>query len=175
MADISAKIRIKMGIMEVEYEGESSFLEDGLSQLLSELVELSQNMPTQVSIEDVDSEIVINSENNVPKSSHSRTIGVDFTTSMVASHSDAADAVDLALCAMAYLELKNGTKPNDRKAILSEMKTVSSIYNATMNKNHAANLKRLAKNRRINDMGSNKFSLGKEELARFEGIIAQFE
>ena len=179
MTESTSKIRIKIGTMEIDYEGDPSFLDGGIEKLLETMGELAQKAPSAVEAPIPSHAQALSTP--TPAEAGSVVAGIpaparaDFTTSMIASHSGASGAVDLALCAMAYLELKLGTKPNDRSAILAEMKTVPSVYNAQMSKNNADNLKRLAKNKRINDMGSNKYSLAKDEITRFEGIIAQFD
>jgi hypothetical protein len=45
--DSGAKIRIKVGSMEVEYEGEPSFLKDGLESLLAKMADLSTQVPAE--------------------------------------------------------------------------------------------------------------------------------
>lgn len=165
--------------MEIDYEGDPSFLDGGIEKLLETMGELAQKNPSTLEASNPTPGLPLSvstpAEPGRAEGNSSTPAEAEFTTSMLAAHSDASDAVELALCAMAFLEFKRGTKPNDRTAIHAEMKTVASVYNSTMAKNNANNLKRLAKNRRINDMGSNKYSLGKDEIARFEGIIAQFD
>lgn len=179
MTNSVSKIYIKIGMMEVDYEGDPDFLNDGIEKLLEKMGQLAkENMFYQDSaftkIDVVEKDFTSSDSGQKTKQLVSSN-KIEFTTSMLASHSGATTAVELALCAMAFLELNKGTKPNERSAILSEMKTVSSVYNTQMSKNNAINLKRLAKNKRINDLGSYKYALTKEEIIRFEEIIAKFD
>lgn len=162
----------------MEYEGDPNFLDTGLNKLLESMVEVAERILPFDDVQETD--VVVNEAASSTPSSSVRQDAADvsakaFTTSMIASHYGAKTATELALCAMAFLELKNQTVPNDRSAILSEMKNVHSTYNATMAKNNSTNLKRLAKNRTINDRGSGKYSLSKDERQKFENLIAQFD
>ena len=94
---------------------------------------------------------------------------------MLASHADAETSADLILCAMAFLELNAKQNPNSSKEILAEMKNVSTVYNSMMSTNNTKNLRSLAKSKKINEVSSGKFSLGKEERQKFEAIIAEFD
>ncbi|CAN0318389.1 unnamed protein product, partial [Ectocarpus fasciculatus] len=46
MSDQIAKIRVKVGSVEVEYEGNPIFLDEGLTQLLDHMAHMSKSMPT---------------------------------------------------------------------------------------------------------------------------------
>lgn len=179
MSDNTARIQVKIGSLEIDYEGNSSFLDEGLEQLLETMATMVELFPKSEVVSNLRTSSLHATVDNVIGEDAQTTSNMvlnnaDFTTGMLASHSNAQSAPDLALCAMAYLELKLGQKPNSSKSILTEMKTATAIFKSQMSKNNSANLKSLAKSTRINETGVGKFSLAQKELDRFEGIIAEF-
>lgn len=161
--DSGAKIRIKVGSMEVEYEGDPSFLKDGLESLLAKMAELSTKVPSEPeALPDVAS-------NTAPPST---TIGYDFSTSTIAAQLDAKSATELAVCALAKLQLVDKKESAKRTDILSEMKSAKAYYNNNMGSNLTKSLKTLTTNKHINHGASDTYSLSASEKQSIEGKIA---
>lgn len=180
MTQQTAKIRIKIGTMEVDYEGDSSFLDGGIEKLLETMAGMAHNnfVENQVAAPPAPA-LQVDASNNEANNwnlEQPPLVGSpSFSTSMLASHADAETSADLILCAMAFLELNAKQNPNSSKEIFAEMKNVSTVYNSMMSTNNTKNLRSLAKSKKINEVSSGKFSLGKEERQKFEAIIAEFD
>lgn len=161
--DSGAKIRIKVGAMEVEYEGDPSFLKDGLESLLSKMAELSTQVPPEPE--------TAGEASNGPISC-APSNGLDFSTSTIAAHFEAKSVTELAVCALAKLELVDGKSGVKRAEILEEMKSANAYYNKNMSTNLGKSLTRLTKNKRVNLGANDSYSLSATEKTKLEGSIA---
>jgi hypothetical protein len=169
MTASTSKIRLKIGTMELEYEGDPSFLNGGIERLLETMGALSSNFPDQTSelaLAEPSGDLQL-SENTV----QNKSINAEFTTSTLAAHADAKTGPELILCAMAYLQLSKGERACTSPMILAEMKTASAYYKTTMSGNNASSLKALVKSKKINEVSNGKYSLASSERKRFEEIV----
>jgi len=161
--DSGAKIRIKVGAMEVEYEGDPSFLKDGLENLLSKMADLSTQVPPEP-------ETTGDAQNGPTLSAPSN--GFDFSTSMIAAQVDAKSTTELAVCALAKLQLVDKKTSVERAEILAEMKKATAYYNKNMGSNLSASLKTLTTNKRVNHGASGAYALSASERKSIEARIA---
>lgn len=161
--DSGAKIRIKVGLMEVEYEGDASFLKDGLEDLLSRMADISTKVPAEP-------EQIVAAPNGGDPSAKSN--GYDFSTSTIAAHLEAKTATELAICALAKLELVDGKTGAKRAEIHEEMKSATAYYNKNMSTNLSKSLATLTKNKRINHGANGCYSLSADERKSIEAKIA---
>lgn len=162
--DNGAKIRIKVGSMEVEYEGEPSFLKDGLENLLAKIAELSTQVPPEQKPEIA-----------TPNGSDVSTVasnGADFSTSTIAAQVDAKSGTELAVCALAKLQLVDKKTSVERAELLAEMKTATAYYNKNMGSNLSASLKTLTTNKRVHQGAGGAYSLSSDERKSIEAKIA---
>lgn len=160
----SAKIRIKVGSMELEYEGDPSFLTGGLDTLLTTMGDLAGRLPEESAPASV---IVKNATPPAPVGSF------NFSTNTIAAHLDAKTGPELVICAMAQLELVQGKASSGRAEILAEMKSATTYYNANMNSNMSKNLSSLTKAKRINQIGADTYALGAAEKKKVEAKVAE--
>jgi hypothetical protein len=149
--------------MEVEYEGDPSFLKGGLESLLAKMADLSTQVPAEPA--------------SVPKSSNgqassSPSNGFNFSTSTIAAHLGANSGTELAVCALAKLELVDKKSGGKRAEILEEMKSASAYYNKNMSSNLSKSLKTLTTNKRINHGTADTYSLSATEKTNLETKIA---
>ena len=167
-----AKIRIKIGTMELDYEGDPEFLNGGIETLLETMGNLAGTVPSAtVQVPDQNNHLAADSESTSTTPNGAPLTG--FTTSTLAAHTSAKTGPELALCAMAFLQLSKGQSNNSRADILGEMKNADGYYNSNMAGNNAANLKNLAKSKKINETLKGKYSLSIAEMKRFEAVIAE--
>lgn len=173
MTEAASKIRIKIGTMELEYEGDSAFLEGGIETLLETMGELARKVPPQEIEREpaVITSIAPKPETELPPTSSN----VSFTTSTLAAYTDAKTGPDLALCAMATLQLSKGETACTSAMILAEMKTATGYWKSTMSGNNAASLKGMARSKKINEVANGKYALSSGELKRFEAAVAGIE
>lgn len=158
----SAKIRIKVGAVEVEYEGSEAFLRGDLADLITSLVELSSSvLPAEAPIEDGADQGPI-------------ATGDDFnaSTNTIAAHTSARTAPELSMCALAHLELVQGQSKTTRDQIIAEMKSATSFFATNMTRNIKRELGILVKLKKINQVAVDTYALSAAKRSAFSGKIA---
>lgn len=164
-----AKIKLKVGSMELEYEGDPAFLTGGIEALLETMGTLAGKVPEPPPMTIVESPSLSTNGNGAPPLSGSYT----FSTNTIAAHLDAKTGPELVVCAMAQLELVQGKSPSSRAEILSEMKSATTFYNENMRKNMSNTLSSLTKTKRINQNSGDAYALGAAEKKKVEAKIAE--
>ena len=163
----NAKIRIKVGPMELEYEGEPSFLTGGIEALLTTMGDLSSRIPFESIAQAPISTAIVSDEASIPTSTST------FSTNTIAAHFNAKTGPELIVCAMAQLELVQGKSSSTRKDILAEMKLATTYYNASMSSNLTRSLDQLTKARRINQTAKDTYALNATERKQVEAKVAE--
>lgn len=161
----ATKIRLKLGQLEVEYEGQLSFLEDGLFKLLEKTVALyAMNniiIPADSSVESKG-----NSGNNSQKGTQS------LTTGTIAAHLNVSNATDLAIAAAAQLTFYQSKEKFSRKEINDEMKSAVSYYKTNMGSNLSKSIDTLVKSKRLNEVTNGIYALSETEKQSLKSKLA---
>lgn len=152
-----AKLEVVIGDISISYEGSQSFIEVGLQDLISNIIDLA---PHQIAA--------------APESSPapSSTNLQHMSTNTIASNSSAKSGTDLVMSAIAHIQLVAGKDRAVRGEILSEMKNATTYYKSTYGSNLSSYLDSLVKNRRINLIAENTYSLTAHERSSMEKILA---
>lgn len=167
-----AKIRIKVGSMELEYEGDPSFLTGGIEALLVTMGDLAGKAPEEVTPH-IEAAVQPPTANGV--SNGTSVVGGQYTvsTNTIAAHLAAKTGPELVICAMAQLELVQGKSTSGRAAILAEMKSATTYYNENMSKNMSQALSGLTKSKRINQIATDSYALSANEKKKVEAKVAE--
>ena len=130
---MSSKLRIRIGEVEIDYEGTEEFLKQELPQLLKTAMELHKASGISASGMGAVQNKTINagSSGAVPS----------LTTGSIAAKLGAKTGSDLLVAATAHLALVKKAEPFSRQALLTEMKSATSYYKA----NYSSNLTKLLK------------------------------
>ncbi len=160
---MTSKIRIRIGDVEVEYEGSEDFLKNELQELLSGVLELHR-------------------ERNISGGSSSSLVsplggsspGGDFTgtTAAFAAKLSANTGSDLILAAAARLTMAAGQPTFSRQTLLSEIQTASSYYKASYSKNFSNYLKRLTESDSLREVSTDTYSVSSAELQNLKAKLA---
>ena len=164
----SAKIKLKVGSIELEYEGDPSFLKEGLESLLVTMTDLAKVAPP----EDVPDEVGLPPASSPPNSNGGGN-GLNLSTNTIAARTNSKSGPEILLCALAQLELVQGKEESSRSEILDEMKRAKSYFNENMRKNMSNHLESVIKSRKVNQHGTDKYSLSAAERKSFEDKLAQ--
>lgn len=159
-----AKIKIKVGSLEVEYEGPPSFLTSGIDSLLDKMGDLAGWIPEETVVAEgakVEASITPAME---PKTR-------ELSTNTIAAHIGANSGPDLIICAMAQLEILQGKSDSNRTEILQEIKNASNYYNKNMSGNLSLNLKNLVEAKKILERGKDRYALHIETRKEVEGKL----
>ncbi|CUH99422.1 MULTISPECIES: hypothetical protein [Roseobacteraceae] len=167
----SAKIRIKVASMELEYEGDPSFLTGGIEELLTTMGDLSTRVPKELT----QTTPATTPATNATSSPESAADSYNFSTNTIAAHLDAKTGPELIICALAQLELVQGKPSSVRTEILTEMKGATTYYNENMRSNMTKSLGNLTKAKRINQVAKDTYSLSASERKQVEAKVANIE
>jgi uridylate kinase len=160
----NAKIRLKVGSMELEYEGDPSFLTGGIETLLTTMGELSTRVPVEPTTPPAP--LTVNVEGHPTGSPN-------FSTNTIAAHLDAKTGPELIICAMANIELVQQKSSSTRAEILAEMKNATTYFNENMRSNMGKNLSNLTRSKRINQVAKDTYALSATERKQVEVKVAE--
>lgn len=169
----SAKIRLKVGSMELEYEGDPAFLTGGIEALLETMGALASKVP--IDAEPLAPAAVVTPVNGNGDIAPTTRGQPAFSTNTIAAHIDAKTGPELVVCAMAHLELVQGKPSSMRAEILAEMKTASNYFTKNMVSNLSASLKTLVRAKRVHEGKPGNYSLSAAERKQIEAKIAEIE
>lgn len=162
-----AKIRVKLGSLELDYEGDPNFLSDGLTDLLEKVANLSSQIPT-FEAQAPDERPAVNPSDQTPTVQPV----IKLTTASIGARMRPKSGPELAICAMAHLELVKGLQTYDKKELLAQMKNAPSFYKQSMSSNHSQNMGALVKSKRVNEVGAGKLCLDAAERQKVEAALA---
>jgi hypothetical protein len=158
---MASKIKIKLGAIEVEYEGEHDFLEKDLLTLVKDLMEIAPLTPSRDQ-----------NGGNGRAGQGGPGSGGSGTVSTFAAKLKVASGPDLILATLlqaAKVEEKTSLK---RKNLLAGMKSAKSHYKATYNNNLSKYLKNLVKANDVNAVATDEYALSTAKSKDLEARLA---
>ena len=162
---MTSKIRIKMGDVEVEYEGSEDFLRDELSELLSGVMELHAKHTETVPPASPDLPAVARGT--------AATGGtLQGTTNTIAAKLSVNSGAELIIAAVARIKFVEGQETASRATILKEMQSASSYYKQSYSKNLSKYLKTLVSEERLREVSKETYSLSAPEIQKLQGRLA---
>ena len=163
---MTSKIKIKMGPIEIEYEGSEEFLKEELPALLEAVSDLYNKSAPQIAAQE-------NTVSNSPEAPTTPTTGgVQGTTSTLAAKLGGSSGPDLAMTAAARLTFVLSRETFSRKELLDEMKTATAYYKPTYSGNFTATLTRLVKENKLMESAKNTYSLSADSRAALGAQLA---
>lgn len=169
----SAKIRIKVGSMELEYEGDPSFLTGGIEALLTTMGGLAGKVPEEMPPPQAAAMVPLANGNGNGGSAPATNGQFTFSTNTIAAHLDAKTGPELVICAMAELELVQGKASSNRHEVIAEMKNATTYFKQTMVNNLSSSLSGLVKAKRINQISKDTYALSATERKQVEAKVAE--
>lgn len=163
-----SKIRIKVGSIEMEYEGNEDFLQNKLPDLFSVFLDKLKETDIKLSIGEPAKVSAPETKDDKDNSN----LG-DITTSTIAARMGANSGPELALAASAHLTFVRKMDSFTRKEILREMQNASQYYNKSYSGNFSRILDRLLKNKKLSEQVNNKYALTAETRRELESVLAE--
>ena len=164
-----SKLKIKMGHIEFEYEGDAQFDKDAIKDLFTHLESLVGVTPAAAF------------ESTPPAADHpgagiAGSEGGNHELSNLAANTVAArlsvkTGSDLAIAAAATLQLSQGQDSFTRKQLLEAMQSAKTYYKTSMGSNLSKALDVLISSKRINSLSNNEMSLSAAEVASLKGKL----
>lgn len=146
----TSKIKIKLGSIEVEYEGSESFLKEELPSLLSAVSELYSKSHTSKPLATPD----------LPQNSDTQPTGnIEATTGSLAAKLQVKSGPDLIIAAAARLTFVSAKDKFSRQEIIDEMKTAPSYNKGTYINNLSRSLNNLIKDGKLNEPSKGNYAL----------------
>lgn len=145
---MTSKLRIKMGPIEVEYEGSEDFLKLELPELLRAVTTLYK-----------DSGITDIQQDNPGVIGGAPASGPQGTTATYAAKLGGGTGPDLALAAAARLRISLGSGTFSRTKLLEEMKSASSYYKKSYSSNLTKIISGLVASQKLIEAAKDTYSL----------------
>lgn len=157
----TSKIKIKLGAIEVEYEGSESFLKEELPALLEAVSHLySQSTSDSPPI----TEHATPTLRQMPR--------LAMTTANVAAKLQAKTGPDLLMAAAVRLAFSVGSEVNSRQQILEEMKSATGYFKPAHTGNLSKMLHSLIKDGRLNEPSKGNYALTAAAASEMEARLA---
>jgi len=166
---MTSKLRVKLGRMELEFEGSEEFIKQELMTVLTQFKTLGVTANALDEGDDSGRGASIAAD----ESKTGKPIDGTITTSTIAAKLKVSSGPDLVIAALARLCLVAGGARASRKQLVSEMKGATAYYRESYRSNLSAALKTLITSQRVNDLGSNHYSLSATERASLEKQLAE--
>jgi len=159
---MESRIRIKVGSLEIEYEGSEEFIREKLLALFTDVAELSKELAIAPDAEEQAGNVV------APPSGK----GISLTATAIATRLGVKSGPDLAKAAAAYLAIVQGTPSFTRKQLLETMKTATGYYKETFRGNLTHSLGTLVKKMVFNETTKDTYTLRAEPRKTLEKQLA---
>lgn len=149
---MNSKIRIKLGAIEVDYEGTETFLKEELPSFLRTVSDLYQNSKEIVSNEGI--------ETNLPlRAAETSSVKIEMTTSAIATKLSVSSGSQLLLAAAAHLRIVKGFEKFERKLLSEQMRSASSFFKESYIKNLSKSIKTLMREAKLNEPSNGVYAL----------------
>ena len=157
---MTAKVRIKVGQFEIDYEGDEKFLEKDLVDLVTQIADVFK-----------DREKILAEKSSATSSG--RMFDDTLTTNTIATKMDVKSGSDLALAASGYLALVARKDTFLRNEIVEQMKEATTFYKASYSRNMTQYLNTLVKTKKqLNLVGKDRYALTAEARQDLEAKLA---
>ena len=156
-----SKIRLKVGSVEVEFEGSEDYMKDQLPGLIELLCSNASNEGDAVSVED-----------ELPPSPDASTSKIQMTTNTIASKVGVKSGSDLIIAACAHLCLVKGHDTFTRKNMLAEMQTASNFYTKSYGNNLSKYLKTVVSDGKLIERSKDTYALAAAEKSKLESSLS---
>lgn len=139
---MDGRIRIKLGKMEIEYEGPADFLKNDLVALIKDLGSVSEEIQRQDNCPDGDVSV---GEAFEGSGSQDDPAPLDYSINTVASKLGVQSGRDMVLASAAYLSFVENRESFTRQDLLRTMQRATSYYKQTMGSNLSKTISRMIK------------------------------
>jgi hypothetical protein len=150
-----SKIRVRMGEVEVEFEGEEGYLKDGLPELLQSVAALYASS-TATTQQAAPSQSAAPSDNTAIDKAETLFQG---SINTVAARLSVKQGPDLVIAVLAHSEFVQGKDRTTRAEVLNEMKNATGFFKSSYIGNLSKALSNLVKAGTINELTAGTYAL----------------
>ncbi len=159
------KIRIKLGIVEIEYEGDENFFKEELPQILTEISRLAKETGIDIASDCLNP----SSEHALPEKTNNNIIG---TTSTIAAKIGGSSGQELIIAAAARITFVEQNDTFTRERLIAEMKTAPAYFKPSYVNNLSRYLSKLIKSGKIIEIKANTYTLAAKTRTELENRLA---
>lgn len=152
------KIRIKLGSIEIEFEGDQDYLKNDLPNLIDKIIELNSHIPKENLIKEL-----LNNDSKESSNEEKSEVLPQLSANTICAKISAKSASDIALAACAHLTLIQNKSSFKRSEILDEMKNASNYFNTNSSKNLTQSLKSLVSSGKLIERSTDTYALSAKE------------
>jgi hypothetical protein len=153
----TSKIRIKLGAIEVEYEGSEAFLKEELPALLAAVAELHQKSGGNLTTGESSSPIA--GQDGTAPNGAPPGAGIQMTTGAIASRLQVKSGPELIIAAAANLVIVQNQVPFSRKRLIEQMRSATAFFKENYVSNLSKALQTLLKEGKLNESSKDMFAL----------------
>lgn len=164
-----SKLKIKMGHIEFEYEGDAQFDMDAIKGLFTHLESFVGVTPAAAFDSSPAAADHAGASNGSAEGGDQELINLAANT--VAARLNVKTGSDLAIAAAATLQLSQGLESFTRKQLLEAMQSAKTYYKTSMGSNLTKTLDVLISSKRVNSLSNNEMSLSASEIASLRGKL----
>lgn len=145
---MGSKLRIRIGEVEIDYEGTEEFLKQELPALLKTAMELHKAAGASTA-----------SKTGGAGGKKERASVGSVTTGTIAARMKAKSGTDLLIAAAAYLALVAGKDTFSRQELLTEMQSATAYYKKSYSNNLSKSLGGAVTDRKLQETANNTYAL----------------
>jgi len=159
---MSARIRVKVGQLQVEYEGTDEFIKNDLLSMVKEVIQLQGTVDLAAEPDIIPPEApgAETAEDAIAPDSHG--------PNSIAAALDCNTGSDLVVAAAAYLTFVQGVGTFTRSELLEAMRSATSFYKSSYCNNLTNYIGTTVKDDDLRDIASGKYSLSHKAKQRLE-------
>ena len=161
---MACKIGIKIGNVEINYEGEESFFRDELPKMISSITVLMKDKDLCLPKPEATTS---SPEKNTPGNGRK----VDLSVANIAKKIGQKNGPDLVLAAAGYLTFVEGIESFTRGQLWAKMKTAPSLNHASFNNNLTKYINGLVDSGLFIQNAAGKYALSPNGLAKLESAL----
>lgn len=161
----TSKIKIKIGAIEVDYEGSETFLKEELPQLLSAVTDLYEKSRGSLGSAIPNENPAFVAELGADGAKKPK---MEATTGSIAAKLNVKSGPDLVMAAAARLTFALQYQTFTRQKIIDEIKTASAYYKASYLSNLTQTLNNLVKDGKLNEPSQDNYALTASSLKDLE-------
>jgi hypothetical protein len=163
--NMACKVGIKIGHVEINYEGDEAFFREELPKMILEISHLVKNKET---VENLSDDTVISP--GVKKIGAKK---LDMSVSSIAAKIGQKTGPDLILAAAAYLTFVQKTESFSRNDLSKAMKTAPSLNKKSYVSNFATSLERLVTAQALTQNANGKYALSPSSLTKLGNLLGE--
>lgn len=162
-----SKIKVKLGDIEIDFEGTEEYIRNDLPNLLELVFTYSASNSN-----DLESDTDCEESEELLATPDPTQQRVQMTTNTIAAKLNVKTGSELVMAACTHLCLVKGADTFERKNILAEMKTASNYYKQNHSKNLSQSLSSLIKDNKLIERAKDKYALTAQTKQDMEALLA---